>query len=136
MPEIWLVVRDGPDAGREWRVSEQLVIGRAGSADVVLSDPTISRRHAAVSTQGETAVVEDLDSSNGTYVNGKPVAEGSRVVGGDVIRLGRDTTVEVSVGPTGAHTPTGEPTVIEPAAEESAPSDALDDRPGGGTTVS
>jgi len=126
MAEVWMIVRDGPDAGREWRVSEELVIGRAGDADVVLADPTISRRHAAISAQGDTAVVEDLASSNGTYVNGELAAEPRRVGQGDTIRLGRETTLEVAVGPTGSHTPTGEPTVIEPANE----------RPSGGTTAS
>jgi pSer/pThr/pTyr-binding forkhead associated (FHA) protein len=127
MAEIWLVVSEGPDAGREWRVGEALVIGRAGDADVVLADPTVSRHHASVSAQGDTAVVEDLQSSNGTYVNGDPVAEPRRVAQGDVIGLGGSTAIEVTVGPTGTHTPTGEPTVVEPSP---------DARPSGDTTSS
>jgi pSer/pThr/pTyr-binding forkhead associated (FHA) protein len=119
MAEIWMVVSDGPDAGREWRLSEPLVIGRAGDADVVLADPTISRRHASVTAQGETAVVEDLESSNGTFVNGEQVAQPRRVAAGDVIGLGGSTAIEVKVGPTGTHTPTGEPTVVEQPADAS-----------------
>ena len=113
MAEIWLVVSEGPDAGREWRLTETLVVGRAGDADVVLADPTISRHHASLSAAGETAVVEDLQSSNGTFVNGEQVGQPRRVGAGDIIGLGGSTMIEVSVGPTGAHTPTGEPTVIE-----------------------
>jgi pSer/pThr/pTyr-binding forkhead associated (FHA) protein len=122
MAEIWLVVSEGPDAGREWRLTETLVVGRAGDADVVLADPTISRHHASMSAQGETAVVEDLQSSNGTFVNGEQVGQPRRVGAGDIIGLGGSTMIEVSVEPTGAHTPTGEPTVVERG-------------PGGGTPI-
>jgi pSer/pThr/pTyr-binding forkhead associated (FHA) protein len=117
MAEIWLVVSEGPDAGRQWRLTEPLVVGRAGNADVVLADPTVSRHHASVSAQGETAVVEDLESSNGTFVNGEQVAQPRRVGAGDVIGLGGTTAIEVTVGPTGSHTPTGEPTVVEQSPE-------------------
>jgi pSer/pThr/pTyr-binding forkhead associated (FHA) protein len=113
MAEIWLVVSEGHDAGREWRLGDTLVVGRAGDADVVLADPTVSRHHAALSAQGETAIVEDLQSSNGTYVNGEQVGQPRRVGAGDVIGLGGATIIEVTVGPTGTHTPTGEPTVVE-----------------------
>jgi pSer/pThr/pTyr-binding forkhead associated (FHA) protein len=126
MPEIWLVVSEGRDAGREWRLSESLVIGRAGDADVVLADPTVSRHHASISAQGETAVIEDLESSNGTFVNGEQLAQPRRVGAGDVIGLGASTTIEVTVGPTESHTPTGEPTVVEHLSD--AP-------PSGGTTA-
>jgi pSer/pThr/pTyr-binding forkhead associated (FHA) protein len=122
MAEIWLVVSEGPDAGREWRLGDTLVVGRAGDADVVLADPTVSRHHASLSAQGETAIVEDLQSSNGTYVNGEQVGQPRRVGAGDVIGLGGATIIEVTVGPTGTHTPTGEPTVVER-------------QPGGGTTA-
>jgi pSer/pThr/pTyr-binding forkhead associated (FHA) protein len=117
MAEIWLVVSEGPDAGREWRLTEALVVGRAGDADVVLADPTVSRHHASLSAQGETAVVEDLQSSNGTFVNGEQVGEPRRVAAGDLIGLGGSTMIEVTVGPTGTHTPTGEPTVVERSHE-------------------
>jgi pSer/pThr/pTyr-binding forkhead associated (FHA) protein len=113
MAEIWLVVSEGPDAGREWRLTETLVVGRAGDADVVLADPTVSRHHASLSAQGETAIVEDLQSSNGTFVNGEQVGQPRRVGAGDVIGVGGSTMIEVTVGPTGTHTPTGEPTVVE-----------------------
>jgi pSer/pThr/pTyr-binding forkhead associated (FHA) protein len=113
MAEIWLVVSEGPDAGREWRLTDTLVVGRAGDADVVLADPTVSRHHASLSPQGETAVVEDLQSSNGTFVNGEQVGQPRRVGSGDIIGLGTATMIEVNVGPTGSHTPTGEPTVVE-----------------------
>jgi len=62
-------------------------IGREPSCDVLLADLTVSRRHARIGWDGADLVVEDLDSSGGTFVNGERV---SRAVlrPGDVIRLG------------------------------------------------
>lgn len=55
--------------------SEPVVIGRLPECGVVLSDPNVSRRHAQVSRQGSEVVVADLQSTNGTRVNGVPVRE-------------------------------------------------------------
>lgn len=65
-----------------------LVIGRGGEADLNLTDPGISRRHAEVRYDGGQATVVDLSSTNGTSVNGRritesPLADGDRIgVGG------------------------------------------------------
>ena len=68
---------------RDW-----VVIGRGRSADVVISEPTISRAHAAIGYDGEKFFVEDLGSTNGTAVNGKrePRLE---LNSGDEIQLGK-----------------------------------------------
>jgi len=47
-----------------------VAIGRQ-DADLVLQDPEVSRRHALLRRSGKTVVVEDLDSTNGTFVNGE-----------------------------------------------------------------
>jgi pSer/pThr/pTyr-binding forkhead associated (FHA) protein len=99
--DVYLTVVDGPDAGREVRVGVELVVGRDETAELVLGDPSVSRRHALVRADGATAVVEDLGSSNGTYINEQPIADPRRVTQGDVIRLG-GSALEVRVGPTEA----------------------------------
>lgn len=67
--------------------SEPLIIGRLPECAVVLSDPNVSRRHAEVKRQGRDVVVSDLQSTNGTRVNGMPVRE--RVLeDGDEIMVG------------------------------------------------
>jgi pSer/pThr/pTyr-binding forkhead associated (FHA) protein len=65
-----------------------VVIGRGRSADIVLSEPTISRAHAAVGFDGEAFFVQDLSSTNGTGVNGvrEPRME---LDDGDEILLGK-----------------------------------------------
>jgi pSer/pThr/pTyr-binding forkhead associated (FHA) protein len=88
----------------------RVVIGRGGDADLVLGDPAVSHRHAAISAQlGSPLVIEDLGSANGTYVNGRalraPIGFGhgdehpkAELRGGDLLRMG-DTIAIVSLLP-------------------------------------
>jgi len=63
------------------------VLGRDPAAQVHLDSPIVSRRHARLTRQGETVTVEDLDSANGTYLNGRRVAR-SEVAPGDLLVVG------------------------------------------------
>jgi Flp pilus assembly CpaF family ATPase len=65
----------------------EVVFGKHGECDVVLTSPKVSRRHARVFVQNGGLVVEDLKSTNGTMVNGKAVAGKQSLAGGDVIRI-------------------------------------------------
>ncbi|WP_243837842.1 FhaA domain-containing protein [Cumulibacter soli] len=68
------------------------VIGRGSAADVRVTDTGISRQHAEITTDGVLATVIDLQSTNGTLVNGKRVSR-SALRHGDVIRVGRSVLV-------------------------------------------
>ena len=98
-----LVIREGDGAGSEHPLEGEVVLGRErGSADLVLDDPGVSRRHAAIRSEGGRITVTDLGSSNGTYANGERItgavelADGDEVqVGGTVISVhGADATAE------------------------------------------
>lgn len=68
-----LAAISGPDSGKTFPIEKpRVVIGRAG-ADVSLSDPEISRNHAAVEFEEEQITLVDLSSTNGTYVNGQRI---------------------------------------------------------------
>jgi pSer/pThr/pTyr-binding forkhead associated (FHA) protein len=71
----------------------EVAIGRE-DADLVLDDPEVSRRHAMLRRSGESVVVEDLDSTNGTFVNGERIRTPVTVGPGDQVRVGR-TTLEI-----------------------------------------
>ncbi|MFN8152412.1 MAG: FHA domain-containing protein [Solirubrobacterales bacterium] len=91
------LVETAPDAGRELVVRDTLTIGRDG-CDVNLSDPLISRRHAELTSPGGGALqISDLGSSNGTFVNGRPVGTEPDLAEGDEGRIG-DTTWSVHAG--------------------------------------
>jgi pSer/pThr/pTyr-binding forkhead associated (FHA) protein len=63
------------------------VIGRSSSCQLVLADDTVSRRHAELRIEDGRWLLRDLGSSNGTWVNGRPVVE-AEVRAGDTVHLG------------------------------------------------
>ena len=88
MAELILEIVEGAEPGRQTKLGTPVEIGRDESTDIALDDDQASRRHARVSAQGDLALLEDLGSTNGTYVNGQPI-EGPRVLRpGDKIRVG------------------------------------------------
>jgi len=85
-----LVVADGPDAGQAVPLgSEPLLIGRGTDAAIRLDDDYVSTRHARVATNGEEWFVEDLGSTNGTYVGSQRVTTPTPVAVGTPIRIGK-----------------------------------------------
>jgi len=98
----------GPLAGQTIEVENELVIGRQDT-DVTIDDPEISRRHAVVRRHANRLQVEDLGSSNGTYVDGARVQEPTLLGGGAEIRVGATVLVVEGVLP-----------VQVPEAEEAA----------------
>lgn len=83
-----LVLRD--DAGvREWPLGEttELVVGRDPDADVHLPDRQVSRRHAIIRREADRYVIVDLDSKNGTWVNGQPVGAQRALRDGDELSI-------------------------------------------------
>lgn len=85
----------GPLAGHRVEVTSVLVLGRE-AADLVIEDPQVSRRHAAVRPAGDGLEIEDLGSLNGTWVNGARVTGKVRLALGDRVRVG-DSSFEVEV---------------------------------------
>jgi len=88
-----VVVKTGPEAGRRVELGIEVLIGRQ-DADLVLEDPEVSRRHAVLRRSGESVVIEDLDSTNGTFVEGERIRKPVTVGPGDQVRVGR-TTLEI-----------------------------------------
>ena len=72
--EPYLIVLSGFDRGKQFKLNRQENrFGRAPDADIVLSDPKISRYHGAFIIFPDEIIVEDFQSSNGIYVDGKPI---------------------------------------------------------------
>lgn len=88
-----LSISKGPLAGKQVAVEGRLVLGREG--DLVISDPEISRRHAVVRVVDGSLVLDDLQSLNGTWVNGKRIELPTLLAPGDVIALGT-SAIEVT----------------------------------------
>jgi hypothetical protein len=67
-----------------------VLVGRDPACAIVLADPTVSRRHAELEVDGETCLVRDLGSTNGTHVHGRPVTA-TRLRAGDAVTFGLDS---------------------------------------------
>src|SRR2546423_1593687 len=73
--------------GREQNLRAGATMGREG-CDVNLMDPEVSRRHAAIRDEGGSLAIEDLGSTNGTFVNGQRITVVTVLRDGDSVRLG------------------------------------------------
>jgi pSer/pThr/pTyr-binding forkhead associated (FHA) protein len=90
----------GPLAGQTIDVETEIVIGREDT-DLTIDDVELSRRHAVVRRHASRLQVEDLGSTNGTYVDGTRIEEPTILGGGAEIRLGTTKLVVEGVLPAG-----------------------------------
>ncbi len=88
-PTSLVVHAPGAPKPRTFRLSGPLEIGRAETCEVRLDDTYASQHHARLSQRDGTWIVEDLGSTNGTYVNDGRVQAPIEVRAGDVVRIGK-----------------------------------------------
>ena len=74
--------------GSTYDVTGGVVLGRGASADIQLEDSFASSQHARIVPQGSTMVLEDMGSTNGTFLNGEPLRGPQPLHPGDRIRIG------------------------------------------------
>ncbi len=93
MGEARLRCISGDSVGQVIELGDELIIGRSAPSPGDLgNDPQLSRRHARITYNGSRrAIVEDLGSSNGTFVNGQRIERAHQLDDGDEIRVGRTT---------------------------------------------
>jgi len=116
--QFQLIMRTGPTPGATFTLEgDQLNIGRDSANEVVINDAEVSRRHARLTFQGGKYILEDLGSTNGTFVNGQRLA-GPRVLkAGEVVSFGEQIVLvfEVTTNDPGA-------TMVSPRAAAAVPS--------------
>lgn len=78
--------------------SLQLIIGRSPECDLVLDDPAASQKHAAIRWDGRHGVVQELGSSNGTFLNGIKLGMYAALRTGDTIAFGRSNFIYLLTG--------------------------------------
>ncbi|MGD0174207.1 MAG: FHA domain-containing protein [Anaerolineales bacterium] len=102
-----LVIKTGPNPGEAFDlIQEVMSIGRESNNDIILKDSEISRNHARISRKGGVYVLEDLGSSNGTFVNQQRLTAPRKLVAGDEIGVGTNVVVTFE-GPGAAATSGG-----------------------------
>jgi pSer/pThr/pTyr-binding forkhead associated (FHA) protein len=88
MPDELLEIVEGPMSGEQIRLTRPLEIGRDPSCDITLDDEHVSRHHARIVPGSGGPSVEDLDSRNGTFVNGHQLHGAVRLQPGDQVVVG------------------------------------------------
>jgi hypothetical protein len=122
------VMRSGPTPGAIFPLEgDQLIIGRDAASGVAISDAEVSRKHARLNFQGGKFVIEDLGSTNGTFVNGQRLSTSAVLKPGDVVSLGEQIVLMyeglssdagstmMSRGSHGRPAPTAVPSPMPPA---------------------
>ncbi len=86
-------------ANRSFEGRPPLEVGRDKGTEIVLRDPEVSRRHARFESHDGTVFVGDLQSSNGTFLNGRRVTDAIEIRPGDEVDVGATRIVVKSVRP-------------------------------------
>jgi hypothetical protein len=87
-PKLRVHVAAGLQAGSAYDLSDGALLGRGEQADIQLEDGFASSQHARLVPQGDVMVLEDLGSTNGTYLNGEPLRGPQPLHAGDRIKIG------------------------------------------------
>ncbi len=83
-----LIAREGQFDGQQWTIDQdEFVIGRGSDCQVILPERQVSRYHAKIRFEDGRYSIEDLDSKNGTHLNGVPVEEKTVLQDGDEISI-------------------------------------------------
>lgn len=92
-PKLTLLVLECPDgslqAGDEIVVRKRQIVGRSTKSNITLDDPSVSGQHAVIEPGGGRWHVQDLRSTNGTFVNGDQVIGITAFENGDILQFGR-----------------------------------------------
>jgi hypothetical protein len=87
-PRLEVVAAMGHQPGTSFDVGRGATLGRSDGADINVNDPFASSAHARIFERGDFMYVEDMGSTNGTYLNGRQIRTAERLKVADVIRIG------------------------------------------------
>ncbi len=92
-----LIVTRGPNTGSEWDLEHVITTaGRHPDSDIFLDDVTVSRRHVEIEQTTSGAVVRDVGSLNGTYLNQQRIEGDAPIANGDELQVGKFKLVYVA----------------------------------------
>ena len=116
-----LVVRRGPQPNQTYELNKDIItVGRDITNDIVINDPEVSRHHMRLTRGAGGFTLEDLGSTNGTFINGQRLTGAKPLNNGDMVGLGETVTLayEVAGGQQPAAAPPASPYARqqEPAA--------------------
>ena len=87
-PRLEVIAALGYEPGTSFDISQGATLGRSESAEIPVNDPFASSAHARIYARGDFMHIEDMGSTNGTYLNGRQLRGPERLKVADVIRIG------------------------------------------------
>jgi pSer/pThr/pTyr-binding forkhead associated (FHA) protein len=87
-PRLEVVAAMGQDPGTTFDVASGVILGRGNGVDIRVDDPFASSAHARIYPEGQFMYIEDMGSTNGTYLNGRQIRAPERLRELDLIRIG------------------------------------------------
>lgn len=101
-----LVVRRGPQPNQVYELRDDVInLGRDITNTIAINDREVSRHHLRFTRSGDTYMIEDLGSTNGTFINGKRLSGSTLLKNGDMIGLGETVTLGFEVARPGSANP-------------------------------
>jgi hypothetical protein len=89
-----LVMHAGPTPGKTYLIDQpEIIIGRDLRSNIVINDVEVSRSHCRVSTYENGIYIEDLNSTNGTFINGNRITKSTSIKSGDILKIGETVTM-------------------------------------------
>lgn len=87
-PVLEVIAAMGLDPGTTFDLADGATMGRADGSDIPIDDPFASSVHARIFPRGQFMYIEDMGSTNGTYLNGRRLRSAERLKVGDTVRIG------------------------------------------------
>jgi hypothetical protein len=87
-PQLVVVAALGYEPGTAFEINESATLGRSPTADVRIDDPFASSAHARIFPRGQFMYIEDMGSTNGTYLNGRQLRKPEQLRVADTVRIG------------------------------------------------
>ena len=87
-PRLEVVAAMGLDPGTSFELGDGATMGRTDGSDIPVDDPFASSVHARIFPRGQFMYIEDMGSTNGTYLNGRRLRAAERLKMGDTVRIG------------------------------------------------
>ena len=88
-PRKLAVIEGDQLKGKNFDLTDEIIIGRADKCHIVMDDTYVSQVHARIFSKGDTYMVEDLGSTNGTYLNRRRITSPAELQRGDRVKIGK-----------------------------------------------
>jgi len=82
-----IVGQTGPLNGQRWMLRNRLIVGRDSICDIIIPSRQVSRQHAQFTISPRGVILEDMQSKNGTHLNGKMIEDQTLLQDGDVVQI-------------------------------------------------